>query len=152
MKTIKEQAIDRVSNGARFVINFQKRTLKVGRRNLIKNGEFKGELGYDTCNEPLQEIERLYIRYKNSVLSERSERKSKTYFRALSEDKISDEDILFGECREISQLKLELFILSQLILDNLNWDDFAEGKWFWQSEVEPSLVILKQWITNTNNK
>ena len=146
MKTIYQQTIESVANGARFQISFEKRNLKVDGKYVIQGGKYEGALGCDPISNPLPEIERLFDRYRHSVPSERSDSKSRKYFRALQETELSDEDMLYGIHREEAQVELELFVLCQLIHDTLKWDDFAPGKWFWQSQNHPSLIILKKWV------
>lgn len=90
-------------------------------------------------------------KYLHSVPSARSEAKYRRYFRALPEYKLSEEDMLYGQHRDITQLRLELFILISILQGALVWEEFAKDKWFWQSSNYPSFIILKQWIV-TNNK
>lgn len=146
METIYQTAIEAVANGARFRISFQKRNLRINGKYIIKHGEYEGGLGCGPSPNPLQEIERLYIRYRHSVPSQRNDNKRKRYFRALHECELSDEDMLYGVHREEAQIALELFILCQILHGTIKWDDFAEGKWFWQSQNTPSLILLKKWF------
>lgn len=152
MDNIYQEAVDEVINGARFRIDFINRSLKIGKHYIIKDGEYDGELGLSKPDNPLEEIERLFNRYHHSMPSERSENKRKTYFRALPEHELSEEDMLFGEPREVAQIKLELCILILILNDTLVWDEFAKGKWFWQSPKHKELIILKEWITGKNDK
>ena len=59
--------------------------------------------------------------------------------------------MLYGERRDSAQIRLELYILCQ-ILGGLTWNPEKMGKWFWQSEMDKDLVILKNWIEPDNNK
>lgn len=146
MKAIYQQTIESVANGAHFKINFEKRSLKVDGKYIIKDGNFEGELGCEPVENPLPDIERLFNRYRHSVPSQRSDSKSRKYFRALPEKDLSDEDMLYGVHREEAQVELELFILCQLIHGSLRWDDFAPDMWFWQSLNYPSLILLRKWV------
>ena len=103
-----------------------------------------------TLDDFLYTVERLYIFYKHSVPSERSESKSRQYFRALPERELSDEDMLYGKRRDPAQIELELYILCQVLL-GMEWNEERMGKWFWQSKEDKDLVILKQWIHPGNN-
>lgn len=156
--TIYEELIQRVSEGEIFHIDFEKRTMKVGKDFLIKNGE------YDTTRDLysvyfstpsllaiLQIIRQLYEVYKYSLPNERSENKRRKYFKALSIDKLTDEQLIHAEKRECSQAALEGFILCMILLGKFYWDDAIMGKWFWQSKDDPDLVILRSWIENKNN-
>ena len=153
--TIFKELIEKVSNGETFHIDFEKRTMKVGKEFLIKNGE------YDTSkvlfNKPeescpmeliLKTIDVLYDYYKHSLPSERSDKKRRKYFKALSIDELTDEQLLFAGRREIAQAKLEGFILCMILENRFVWDDIQLGKWFYQSKDDSDLVILKKWIVN----
>lgn len=152
MKTIWQQTMEGVANGARFQISFENRSLKLNKSYLIKDGQYEGELGCDPyVGDAVSQIEVLYGRYLHSIPSERSENKRHLYFRALTEDKLDNDDMLYGLPREETRAALELFILCQLIHGALKWQDFAAGKWFWQSTKYPSLILLKQWFEQSVN-
>lgn len=146
METIWKQTLERVAEGARFNISFEKRSLRVNGKYIIKDGKYEGDLGCEPCIEPLSHIEKLYTRYQHSVPSERSDNKQRRYFRALPESEMSDDDMLYGIHREEAQAELELFVLCQIIHGTIKWDEVAKGKWFWQSTNNPSLIILKKWV------
>ena len=150
------ELIERVDNGESFNIDFEKRTMKVGKEYLIKNGE------YDTSREvfdmmhreiyslqvALRMIRELYKNYKYSLPSERSDSKRRKYFKALPIEEIPDDKLLIAEKRETMQAALEGFILCAIITDQLKWDEEIMGKWFYQSEKDPDLVLLRSWIEN----
>lgn len=150
MKNIWNESQEKVYNGAAFRIDFTKRNLTIDSKYIIKEGQYEGDLGVDTSSlssdELLHQIEEYYELYRHSVPSARSDSKYKNYFRALPEDKLVESDLLYGDNRELSQLRLELFVLIAVMNGDLVWDEFAKDKWFWQSPTHPSLVILKQWI------
>lgn len=152
MDNIYRNAIKAVENGAKFQINFPERSLKLDGQYVIKNGTFEGDLGIELCDERecLSEIEMLYQRYKHSVPSERSESKSRKYFKALSELDLDDDDMMFGERRDKAQIELELYLLCQIIL-GFKWNTKTMGNWFWQSDNDKDLVILKDWVEPANN-
>lgn len=152
MQNIYTESIERVNNGARFLVDFQQRSLKINGRYIIKKGEPKGEFGLKASSDPLLYITSLYKRYQHSLPSERSESKRKRYFAALPEHELTDEDMFFGEQRDIAQIKLELYVLIMILNGSLKWNDFAEGKWFWQSPEVKELIILKDWIEPTTSK
>lgn len=97
-------------------------------------------------NQMFIEIEWLYRNYKHSVPSERSESKRKRYFNALKEKDLSDSDMLYGEPREVARFKLEAYVLFCIALGIFVWDEEMMGKWFWQSECDKDLVILREWV------
>lgn len=149
MGNIWNEAQEKVHNGSTFRIDFIKRNLLIDNKYIIKEGKYEGNLGVDTpmpVNSLIENIEEYYMQYRHSVPSARSESKYRKYFRALPEHKLDEQDMLYGENREIAQLRLELYILISIMNGDLVWDEFAKDKWFWQSPTQPSLVILKQWI------
>lgn len=148
MQTIYEELLSRVEQGEKFQINFEKRNMKVGKDWLIKNGECEtGRILYGLRPVQISDlIESFYKDYKYSCPSERSDSKRKGYFKALSVDDLTDEQMIYGENRELMQAKLEGFILCAILMNHLKWEDLTDEKWFWQSKTEPDLIILKQWI------
>ena len=157
--SIYDEIIERVDNGESFSIDFEKRTMKVGKGYLIKSGE------YDTSRElfnkfadiyslqaALHIIRDLYKTYKYSLPSERSDSKRRKYFKALSVDELTDEQLAVGQKRETAQAALEGFILCAILSGDLVWDEeIMQGSWFYQSQNDPDLVILRSWIENKNN-
>ena len=149
--TIYEELIQRVSEGESFHIDFEKRTMKIGKQKVIDDGVY--DESRTLINNPsndvdviLNTIEVLYCNYKYSLPSERSENKRKRYFEAYAMEDIPDDRLFNAEHREIANARLEGYILCMVLKGNLKWDAFAEGKWFWQSETDQDLVILKKWI------
>ena len=145
------ELIERVSNGESFHIDFEKRNLRVSKDYLIKDGEFDTgkELisgSYD-IKTILSIIEELYKVYKYSLPSERSDNKRRKYFKALPIEEITDEQLMVAERRECSQAALEGFVLCMIVSGQLVWDeDVMQGKWFYESQEDPDLVLLKNWI------
>ena len=151
------ELIERVDNGETFHIDFEKKTIKVGKEYLIKDGE------YDTSkklfpamfdspyslNVVLHYIHVLYKKYKHSLPSERSDNKKRKYFKALSIDELTDEQLMTARKRETAQAALEGFILCSILAGHLYWNDYVmQGKWFYQYKNDPDLVILRSWIEN----
>ena len=147
MSNIYQEVVEAVEAGAKFMIDFPSRSLKVGGKQIIRNGEYDGELGVEPCTpeEFFSRVEELYHVYKHSIPSERSESRSRRYFRALPERELSDEDMLYGQRRDRAQAELELYVLCQ-ILRGLKWNPETMGWWFWQSKEDKDLVILRQWV------
>lgn len=152
MNNIYQESVQAVKDGAKFRVDLERRNLTIDGKKIITNGEYEGELGMSlaTLDDFLYTVERLYTFYKHSVPSERSESKSRQYFRALPERELSDEDMLYGKHRDPAQIELELYILCQVLL-GMEWNEERMGKWFWQSKEDKDLVILKQWIQPGNN-
>ena len=149
------ELLERVNNGESFHINFEKRNMKVGNDYLIKKGEFdetRELLGQSFGNvhnltELLFELVCLYRVYKYSLPSERSDNKRRKYFKALPMEEITDEQLMDAERREYSRAVLEGFLLCMIVSGQLVWDEkIMNGKWFWQSDIEPDLVVLRSWV------
>ena len=141
------KGLEQVENGERFHINFEQRTMKVGQNKMIDGGEYDtSQVLYDSPQELLDKIRELYITYKYSLPSERSDSKRKKYFKALSVDELTDEQMIYGARREVAQYMLEAFILCAIINGDFVWNEEIHGKWFYQDKNEPDLVILKSWI------
>lgn len=155
MENIWKESNQKVKDGSTFRINFEKRSLMIGKKYIIKDGKYEGDLGVrfnETVQGTLSDIEDFYSAYMHSVPSARSDARYKRYFRALSEHELSDDDMLYGEHRELAQFSLEFYVLAVIIESALPWELFAKGKWFWQSPNYPSLIMLKEWFEPTNKE
>lgn len=152
MNDIYQEAIQAVEDGANFKVDFPSRSLTLNGKYLIEDGKYEGELGVALCSkdEFFTNLEERYYCYKHSVPSERSQSKVRLYFTALPEKSLCDDAMLFGERRDKAQIELELYLLCQ-ILGGLIWNTETMGKWFWQSQKDKDLVILKSWV-EPNNK
>lgn len=150
--TIYDELIKRVSEGEKFNINFETRTMKVGNTKLIDNGKYDEnrpliyEYNIYSLQTLLHMIRELYRNYKTSIPSERSSKKRKCYFKALSADELTDEQLMCGERREVAQATLEGFILCMILNGELVWDEGIMGKWFWESRSDSDLIILRKWV------
>lgn len=149
--TIYLELLERVCGGESFHIDFEKRNMKVGHDYLIKEGEFDESKGlirgsYD-MQTILDKIGELYKEYKYSLPSERSDNKRRKYFKALPMEEITDEQLMTAERREFSRAVLEGFVLCMIVGGQLVWDEeIMNGKWFWQSNDDPDLVVLRSWV------
>ena len=141
-----EKYIELVSDGVPFKVDFKNKSLRVGRKTLIKDGIFDVEIDVEpkTQEECLLEIDRLYKEYANSLPSERSDNKKHTYFKAKEVRYLTDEQMCFGKDRELAQFELESFILIHSLKGNFKWDN--NWGWFYKSPNNKSLIILKEWI------
>lgn len=140
-----EEIIKVVEDGAKFTINFQKRTCRVNGKVVMSEEDKPKDTPYLTHEVIMLAIEQRYEAYKHSVPSERSESHRCHYFKALPEKELSDDDMMYGERREVARCKLELYILVQLLRGNLTWES-RWGTWFWCSEHDKDLIILRDWI------
>lgn len=151
--TIYEELIKRVGEGEPFYVNFKNCSLKIGKKFIVADGIYDSErelikFQFSDMDTILEMIEGLYRIYKTSLPSERSENKRRTYFKALSTEEMTDEQLMFGDRREMAQARLEGFLLCMIIGGKFKWNEKVMGKWFWQSKVDPDLVILRSWIEN----
>lgn len=143
---IYELIINEVRDGAKFTVNFQKRTCRVNGKIIVNDMQYNGLAHIlSTEEEIMSKIEQLYQEYKHSVPSERSESHRHYYFKALSEKELSDEDMMYGERREVARCRLELYVLFCIILGRLTWNP-SWGTWFWRSKDDNDLIILREWI------
>ncbi len=140
-----DEIVNEVGNGAKFTINFEKRTCRVNGKVVLSESDIPLPGHYATNELIVAVIEKRYSEYKHSVPSERSESHRKSYFKALPEKSLTDEDMMYGEKREVARCKLELYILWQLLRGQLYWQE-EWGSWFWQSPNDKDLVILRKWI------
>ena len=148
MLTIYDELLERVANGERFSINLPKRNMKVGKEYLIKEGECgTGRILYGRSPIDIKyEIEKRYDSYKRSTPSERSDSRTRGYFKALSIDELTDAEMVCGGCREVELARLEGFILCAILMGHLKWEDLTDRSYYWQSQNDKDLVILRQWI------
>ena len=145
------EMLERVENGEKFYINFEKRIMKVGGKVIIDKGEYdtskklyEGEIY--SLDALLSIIKALYKKYKYSLPSERSDNKRRKYFKALSVDELTDEQLIIGQPREVAQFTLEAFVLCTILNGDFVWNEEVMGKWFYQHPLDQDLVILRNWI------
>ena len=140
-----DEIINAVENGAKFTINFQKRTCRMNGKIVMSEEDKPKDTPYLTHAVVLFAIEQRYMAYKHSVPSERSESHRRYYFKALPEKELSDEDMMYGERREVARCRLEVYVLFCIILGRLTWNP-SWGTWFWRSKDDNDLIILRDWI------
>lgn len=146
----RNEILDKVSDGSKFYVNFENRSVRVDGKLVVENGDF-GENTYENVGDfslegTLRTIEELYAEYRRSVPSERSESHRKSYFIALKEKDLDDNDMMCGEQREISRAILETYVLEAISRGWLYWDEEKMGSYFWQSKKHKSLIILRDWV------
>lgn len=82
-------------------------------------------------------LEAAYAVYKHSIPSEKTMSRT-SRFKALPEGELSDDDMLYGISREAAERELEKVLAGFTM---------PEGSgWFWQSENDPDLVVLRSWL------
>lgn len=140
--SVYEDLIYGVEEGKSFRISLEKNSAWLNGKAIIKDGEYDGTL-HSTLpemaeHEVITEIERLYKEYKYSLPNRRSK---DGYFKALPYEELSDWDMVNGELREIARAKLEGFVLCAKLLGKISFNG-----WFWKSNADKDLVILKAWV------
>lgn len=149
MKTLYEQIIECVSQGACCHVDFKKRTLRLNNKDIKIDGDL-GIENYADLDEWLDEAENLYDEYKYSKPTQRSmKRERKAKFRALSAPQLvvqCGHDALSNPVvRDVAQAKLEVFILLSLIQGAFNPNELFAKDWFYQG-ADKSFIILKDWF------
>lgn len=128
--------IEKVEDGEPFRINFEKREVRL-------NGFLISDIDFE-LSDNREDIEAyLLILFKNYKYSVPSAKADSKYFFAFDESKLSTKQLAENESRYIARAKLELFVLGLII--NKKWD--FGNKWYWQSPVEPKLVLFSKWFT-----
>lgn len=150
----RNEILDKVMRGSKFYVNFMERSVRVDGKIVVKDGDF-GEDNYEkegdfSLEGTLSTIEELYNEYLHSIPSERSESHHKCYFRALKEEELSDEDMMYGESREVARARLETYVLEAICRGWLYWDEETMGTWFWQSKKHKTLIILREWVEGSH--
>ena len=161
MITYYDNLMDWVERGHAFRIDLKTKSMQLlSNEKCIENGDWFPDTALilinGICDEKdktkfcLDIIEELYNNYKYSTPTEKSERyKQRNYFKALSPDEMTDEELVNGEDRNVARAKLEGFILCASLAGYLTWDEKKMGKWFYQGK-DKDLVILREWIEVRN--
>lgn len=130
-----KEFVEKVNQGNKFKINLNKNESYLNKKKVI--------LTSATSDNLVNELNYIYKQYKESYPSERSE-KSRSYFKALSFEEMTDDMLVSGEDRLVQQALLEGFILTHR--DNIMEQLFVNtNKWFWQSDEDEDFIILKEW-------
>ena len=101
---------------------------------------FTGIMEYD--GEPYAEVERLYTIYKRSVPS-KHEKLNKGYFKALSSDSLTYEELEGNIPRLEARILLEGFILCAASAGLIPW---ATPKHFYWQGADRDLILYREWI------
>lgn len=144
---IYQDFVNAVYNGERFNVDLSTKTASTDNGYFIRNGHYDGDLGKSrtNLNDCLSEIETLFEQYKFSMPSERSEKKKATYFQPLKIQDIPSDMLLIAVPREVAQAVLEMYLLCSVLNGSLDEFRFS-NKYYWQSELDKDLVIMKDWL------
>lgn len=123
--------IKKVEDGEPYRINFEKREVRL-------NG-FLVDIDFELPDNIEEKLLELFRNYMYSVPSAKADSK---YFFAFDETKLSTKQLAENESRYIARAKLELFVLGLIVKGEWNFDN----KWYWQSNIEPKLVLFKKWF------
>ncbi len=84
----------------------------------------------------IEQLEAAYTVYKHSIPSEKTMHRVSRFY-ALPECELSDDDMLYGVKRETAERELEQALQGFVMPEDAGW--------FWQSENDPDLVVLRSW-------
>lgn len=140
-----EKIINSVEKNADVLVNFRDKTCHLK----IKGKLYPVEVDViekENMGEVVNRIEKLYEEYYYSTPTEAD--KYETYFKAKSYEEMMDDELCNAMCnhkpRKVAKATLELYILCMLLNGSFEW---MWGKnWFWQSQNNRELVILKKWF------
>lgn len=142
--------------GKPFKINLLEKTLWINGVKFIEEGiKLKGTTLIESCDlektfgvsgeldkDPWSWINYLYDEYKYSVPKQYDNKHR--YFKGLSADELTTEQLAFNIDRHFAQAMLEGYILLASLEGWLTWD--YGNNWFWQGDDE-DLVVLKCLVT-----
>lgn len=120
-------------------VDLNKKSLWLNGKQYIKDGANLTELPLIDQEE---DLDALYYDYKYSVPSSKA---SKSYFKALPVDSLTDVQLATGHPRYKASAMLEGYILLAGMAGLLA-SVVSTGNYFWQSETDSDFVILKKWI------
>ena len=127
-------------------IDLTTRTILIGEQPAFHHGMLSDALHVHglICFEgdPYAEIERLYAQYKRSVPS-KHERLNNGYFKALSSDALSMEELEHNLPRNEARLRLEAFICLGASAGLIRWH--VPRHFFWRG-ADPDCIIYRNWI------
>lgn len=114
------------------------RTSKAAYETLVRSLAFSGQTAKHTDGgvTTVEMLETAYATYKHSVPSEKTMHRTYRFY-ALPESELSDDDMLYGISREDAERALESALAGFAMPDGSGW--------FWQSENDPDLVVLRSW-------
>lgn len=125
------------------IIDLKTKSVKRGKTYLIKNGKPISNFKIRTSPVTFSEIEDLYETYKYSVPD--GTRSKRPYFYALGPEQIPTIKMINGANRQKAKEDLELTLLMGILNKSLKWPN--QKQWFWQSEKDKDLILLREWFT-----
>ena len=119
-------------------VDLNKKSLWLNGKQYIKDGANLTELPLIDQEE---DLDALYYDYKYSVPSSKA---SKSYFKALPVDSLTDVQLATGQPRYKARQCQGYILLAGMA--GLLASVVSTGNYFWQSETDSDFVILKKWI------
>lgn len=148
-----------VVNGGKtedIIIDLTRKSIWSGRLCIMRNGKlltntvrlenrdvFQVENLIDFEGDAYEEIERLYAQFKRSVPN-RHVRLNKGYFKALSSDSLTMEELMDNMPRPEARMALEGFILLASVEELIPWHN--PKHFFWQSTTDPECIVYREWV------
>lgn len=127
-------------------IDLNTRTIRIGEQLVLQHGVLADDMHLNEliCFEgnPYAEIERLYAQYKRSVPS-RYERLNKGYFKALSSDALTMQELENNMHRTEARIRLEGFICLASCEGRIPWP--ISRHFFWRG-ADPDCIVYRNWI------
>lgn len=127
-------------------IDLSMHSIQIGERLVLSQGiladdiHMTGLIHFD--GDPYAEIERLYAQYKRSVPS-RHERLNRGYFKALSSDALSMQELESNMRRTEARVRLEGFICLASCAGLIPW--YIPRHFFWRG-TDPDCIVYRNWI------
>ena len=114
------------------------RTSKAAYESLVRSLHFsqKAQKTQKEDATSIEELEAAYAVYKHSIPSERTMGRVPRFY-SLSESELSNDDMLYGVPREQAERELEKALAGFTMPEGAGW--------FWQSENDKDLVVLRSW-------
>lgn len=137
--TTYDQLVIGVRNGGVFHVDFERESVRLNGKEIMNHLPDDWPIVLDDGENVLEEVERLYAEYRNSMPCKTERGK---YFKARSAEEMTAEEMIRGEDREVARAKLEGYICCVKAIGM--FPDFPG--WFWQSKNDPTLIILKKWV------
>lgn len=141
MKTLYELLIEEVTEGKSFNIDLNSKSLRIGNKYYIKDGERKEDIPLIKADCSWVEVKKLWSNFQRSVpnISYKNH-----YFKGADESELDDYELIHNDRRYLAQVKLEGYILLASMQKTLLWED--PGKYFYQ---DGDMFILREWIIQT---
>lgn len=155
--SIYSKLLRKAKEGGSYYINLKTKSLRIGRKDYIKNGEVLVDEDL-ICNEDFEQFNiyvgdalnqswknmvwHLYNIFRYSVPSKSY--KNKSYFKGVDVEELNLEEMVCGLDRHLAQAMLEGYILLASLKGVMKWED--NDKWFWQYEDGSELIVLREWV------